>query len=119
MSPSILIYGHDLHLLETRSWVLEHAGFDVSTTSDLRETVRKIDVGFIDLFILCHTLSTDDCTNMLAHVHSLHPRMKMLILTTAHSGCDSKDDFVLRAFASPQALITKVRELTNTSFVSS
>ncbi|HEV2620119.1 MAG TPA: hypothetical protein VGU23_09315 [Acidobacteriaceae bacterium] len=108
---SILVYGRDIHLIETRRWVLEHAGFAVSTTLELRDAEDRIDADHFDLFILCHTLSAEECTSILANVHSRHPEMKILILSRSRPDCGSKDDFVLSAFATPQALISTVSGL--------
>jgi len=113
LPPSILILGRDISLLETRRWVLEHVGFEVSATLDPKEAAKRIDAGSVDLFILCHTLSTEEHIYVLAHAHSQCPRVKTLILTTFRSGCESKEDFVLSEFASPRMLISTVFKLTD------
>jgi DNA-binding response OmpR family regulator len=114
--PSILIYGRDACLLETRCWVLESAGFEVSTTLDLEEAAKRIEAARVDLFILCHTLSVEECASILATTHSLRPRMKTLMLSTYGSGCESKEDIVLGPFTSPQTLISTVCELMRAPF---
>jgi|SRR6187402_1503862 len=112
LPPSVLIYGRDTRLLKTRTWVLEQAGFKVFTTSNPEEATERIEVSLFDLFILCHTLSVTECTDILASAHALRPEMKMLILSNSRSACESKDDPILRVFASPVALLTAVRGLT-------
>ena len=112
--PSILLYGRDISLLETRCWVLENAGFEVSTTLDPKEAAKRIEAAHIDLFILCHTLSAEECASILAATHSLRPRMKTLMLSTSGSGCESKEDIVLGPFTSPKILISTVCELMRT-----
>ena len=75
---SVLIYGRDAQLLETRRWVLEHAGMKVTTTTDLGEMESILVNEAIDLFILCHTLSPEEGDLCLMKVHALKPTMKSL-----------------------------------------
>jgi len=117
-TTSILIYERDIHLLNTRCLMLVHAAFEVATTLDLGEAASRIDADFVDLLILCHTLFAEECTSIPVNVHSLRPRMKTLILSTSRSGCESREDFVLRTFASPLVLISTVCGLMNMSSVS-
>ena len=110
--PSILIFGRDSRLLETRRWVLERAGFVVSTVFDLESAMAGIDGKPVDLLILCYTISAAQCTSILDTVHALNPGMKTLILNSGRTGCNSESDFVLHDFASPEILISRVRDLT-------
>ena len=60
-SSRILIFGHDSVLLETRSLVLLHSGFDVTVSLDLQKTADLLATRSFDLFILCHSLPVKDC----------------------------------------------------------
>lgn len=108
----ILIYGIDSQLIQTRQWVLEKAGFDVQTVQDLSKAREILSTGSVDIFILCHTLSAEECNGALYLGHHLQPEMKNLILT-AEPFERSHRDAILTAFATPEALITAVTGLVD------
>lgn len=116
MSTSILIYGRDERLLETRRWVLETAGFEVSTTAKPTEVYQTMVAQHIDLFILCHTLSADEQGSALATAHALRPEMRNLVLVedTFESQLDPRDA-ILSAFATPKVLIAAAQTLAGVS----
>ena len=77
---SILIYGRDKLLLQTRSWVLEQAGYQVHTTIEEADAARQLRSQPVGVFILCHTLTPDQCTDLLANAHAHRPEVKTLVL---------------------------------------
>lgn len=108
----ILIYGTDSHLIQTRQWVLEKAEFEVQIVEDLSKAREMLSTGTVDIFILCHTLSLEECHRALSLAHLLRPEMKNLILTAEQSECSEiHEDEILTAFATPEALITAVTAL--------
>lgn len=113
-SSRILIFGHDSVLLETRSLVLLHSGFDVTVALHLQKTADLLATRSFDLFILCHSLPLKDCEHALALAHSLHPGLKTLILEAPLAGCPGRaEDTKLSAFIDPQTLIDTVNQLSN------
>ncbi len=73
---SILLYGRDAHLHETRQWVLEACGYQVCAASDLPGLTPVLALNNFDLLILCHSLSMEECGRALALTS-----MKSLILS--------------------------------------
>ncbi len=69
--PCILLYGNDDYLLETRQLVLERVGF-IRTVSSFLALHEIISTRNIDILILCHSLSREECEHALAvaHVHA-------------------------------------------------
>ena len=116
MPASILIYGHDSKLLETRAWVLERAGFRVLRAASYADARHTLGREAIDLFIVCHTLLSREAEDVLADAHSDKPGVRSLLLTadTAEYTEDEANG-VLSAFADPRMLIAKARELISTS----
>ena len=111
--PSILIYGSAPDLIETRQWVLEHAGFDVTVSLSLKRTTELLAGRSFDLFVLCHSLSPSDCEDALSQARDLRSPTKNLILCKALSlRHKTHNDAYLDTFASPEALIASARELT-------
>ena len=112
--PSILIFGSAPDLIETRRLVLKHAGFHVTVSLSLDRVTDLLASRDFDLFILCHSLSPSQSESALLEVHTLRPKTKNLILSKAlTSRVTDKDDTVLAAFASPQALIAAANSLTS------
>ncbi len=86
-SATILIYGHDAQLLETRCMILERAGYSVLTATGLDEFERIPACRRVDLLLLCHSLSMEDCGRSLALAHSRWPQLKSLTLTSGAKRC--------------------------------
>ena len=101
----ILVNGHDPELLKTRRWVLEKAGFQVLVTTSRVEAEQLSLVQPIDLFLVCHSLPTDEAKRILLAARSLHPQMKSLVLTADAPAFDDETDRVLSAFVDARTLI--------------
>jgi DNA-binding NtrC family response regulator len=109
---SILVYGRDAQLLETRRWILERAGMKVTITTDLGEVAGILVNEAIDLFILCHTLSPEEGDICLMNAHALRPAMKKLILTAnTPLGSLGSHEVKVSAFDGPKTLISEVERL--------
>jgi DNA-binding response OmpR family regulator len=67
--PRVLIYGRDPSLLETRKWIFERAGYRVSAEADLATAEAILATEGPDLYILCHTLSTELRERALKEAH--------------------------------------------------
>jgi hypothetical protein len=59
--PAILIYGHDTMLLETRRMVLENDGFHTWTAENSMDVAEAITSDRIEVLILCHSLTFEEC----------------------------------------------------------
>jgi ActR/RegA family two-component response regulator len=109
-SAGILIFGHDAILLETRRLILEKAGFQVWIADEANEAVQVLVREPIDLFILCQSLSHDECLPILETAHTLRPDMKNLILGGETRGLSAdRDDTFLTTFLEPRALISFIQ----------
>ena len=78
--PSILIYGRDDDLLETRRLVLQQAGFQAWTVTNLADAEKITIMRPGGLLILCHSLSIEECEKALAMAHSRQAGMRNLVL---------------------------------------
>ena len=77
---SILIYGRDSRLLETRKWVLESCGYRALTVMHLADIDRIPPSPPVSLLVLCQTLSVKERAAALAHATSRWPDIKKLAL---------------------------------------
>jgi hypothetical protein len=87
---TILMYGHDEHLLETRQWVLQSRGYRVLTVLDPSAFASIPLVPSIPLLLLCHSLSRKECDVATTLAFARWPEIKSLVLdadgTRAPSG---------------------------------
>ena len=115
VSTCILIYGQDRLLLETRRWVLERAGFQVSTTTELTDVEQIATIQHIDLFILCHTLSSEQLKRAFALAHALRPKRQILVLAEPNTPPSAEGHQVLSGLTDPLTLIAAVQRMTTHS----
>ena len=52
-----------------------------------------------DIFILCHTLSEEECINTLSTTHSIRPDVKTLVVVRDRTGCaaGAQDEILIAA----------------------
>jgi hypothetical protein len=77
---SILMYGHDEHLLVTRQWVLQSRGYRVLTRLDLAGFANIPVDPPIRLLLLCHTLSPEDCDEAIEVASARWPEIRSVAL---------------------------------------
>jgi hypothetical protein len=70
---SILIFGHDEHLLMTRQWVLQSRGYRVLTASTLNELDSIAQLPPIKLILLCHSLRPAEIETATARASARWP----------------------------------------------
>jgi hypothetical protein len=110
--PSILMYGHDEHLLETRQWVLESRGYRVVTM--VHPSGFKVIplMPPIRLLLLCHSLSPGECDAAIALASARWGGIKSLVLdadgTRAPSGILGQ---LLHTMEGPAKLISAVSKI--------
>ncbi len=108
---SILIYGRDPSLLETRRMLLETPGGEIYAARDQAETQRLIRDGKAGLLVLCYTLSVQDREEILASARALHPAVRVLALLADGSEEDPAKEEAFDVFNGPAALKTKVERM--------
>jgi len=84
-SISVLIFGHDTRLLESRKWVLQGWGYRVLSARYLSAIDRLPLQPAVDLLVLCYSLSPKECESAIAHARLRWPEVKTLALVRHHS----------------------------------
>jgi CheY-like chemotaxis protein len=81
---SILLYGPDRNRLEPRRRVLNAFGYQVQAATSLLE-VRQIvsTIPQLDLLVLSHSFSKQECGRAIALTHSFWPGARTCILSSA------------------------------------
>ena len=109
---SVVMYGHDAHLLETRKWVLEGLGYRVFAITHLAELDRIPIAPPIALLVLCHTLSPKDAANAVAQASLRWPGVKKLALLRENSKAPSRlPGRARQTLDGPTRLMSMVTEL--------
>ena len=79
---TILVFGHDSTLLETRHWMLEAQGYQAITLTHPRD-LKGIDGDWdVPLLILCHSLDQSTSAQAAAFAGERWPGIKILDMGT-------------------------------------
>lgn len=112
---SILMFGRDAQLLETRQWVFERAGLMVRSVSTLTAVRGALAGRRYGLLILCHTLSEAECIAAGDVAVWNAPAMPILLLETGGCGFISALGASTNVLNGPKSLIAKVHSLFHPS----
>ena len=106
--PSILSISYDESLLHTRAWILETAGFKVTSALGYSQAVRHCQNAF-DLIILGHSIPHDDQQSLLDVMRS-HNHSRILLLRRPGDPVVADVDYSLEAWEGPEALLSVVKK---------
>lgn len=107
--PVIVVYGHDQSLLDTRTWVLEGAGYQVSQASQFSELQQATSERPVELVVMCHTLTPDQCEETRTCTQMHRPAIKRLLITANRPVLlKTVGEPSISAFDGPRALIDMV-----------
>ena len=104
-SPSILLYGREPNLLQSRRWVFEVGGFQVSSAKNLDEARQIASRQPFDLLVLCHTLSQGECRDARAWARTLPDMKRLMLVARRASGAELANEAVVGQFAGPRELV--------------
>jgi hypothetical protein len=113
---SIVLLGHDEHLLATRQWVLQTRGYRVLRVQDVSAVDKLPLMPPVRLLVLCHTLSKREREDASAAASIRWPGVKCLTLAVdpgrAPSGILGQ---LLHTMDGPAKLLSMVTELVGSS----
>ncbi len=99
---SVLVFGRDYQLVHTRSLILERAGFHVHTASSLPDIQQLHSEPSMDVMLLCHSLSRQECDEALIIAQKRWPQIQTIVLVSGSSDCGSSSaDAVMEATDGP------------------
>lgn len=105
----VLAVGHDPVLLETRSQVLQAAGYTVVPELSLKKAVAKFRGGDFDLVLLCHSIPTQDRERLTRLLREHTSRTPIVSVSCSVNGLDSFADATIGT--DPRELLVGLREL--------
>lgn len=79
-ATSILIYGLNSTLLQTRRWVLQASGYQAQTATELAQFAGIPEQPSVKLLILCHSLDQQSCSDAIELADARWPGIKHLVL---------------------------------------
>ena len=107
MANSILMYGQDRVLLETRRMVLESHGYRVVAVNDLC-AIPSGSIAHFDLLILCHSVAQVEC-ELVQEIAALRwPSIGSLLLQTGADGCTGLPGRAFDSMDGPDKLLAVV-----------
>src|SRR5438270_6770615 len=77
---TVLIFGHDKSLLETRQWVLQTRGYKVIVVQDLGAIESLPSTRRVDLLLICHSVAAAEREVAIAKVGRRWPGVRHLAL---------------------------------------
>lgn len=108
---SILVYGRDQRLLETRSWVLERAGYRVVLALNLAEAEGLARTEPVEVAVLCHSLTANESRAAMVALRRLRPEVRGLVLTVGADVVDGEQEAVMNIYGGPRKLLETVNQL--------
>jgi CheY-like chemotaxis protein len=110
--PKILLVGHDINLLRTRTAVLEKTGADV-TFCNGADVLKLVKQEMPDLVVLCHSLREAEAEEIAraVHEHCRQAKTLMVVSNTSQERLLPNDRFDATALPEPTQLIARANEL--------
>jgi CheY-like chemotaxis protein len=105
----VLAVGYDPVLLETRSQVLEGAGYTVVVIRSLKRAVTEFLEGDFDLIVLCHSIPQDDRQRFADLIRGHSPRTPIAFVSSSLGQYDASADLTIES--NPTDLLSGLREL--------
>jgi CheY-like chemotaxis protein len=105
----VLAVGRDSVLLETRSQVLQAAGYTVIPERSLKKAVARFRDGDFDLVLLCHSIPAQDRERLTRLLREHTSRTPIVSVSCSVSALDSFADATIGN--DPKELILGLREL--------
>src|ERR1700724_704214 len=79
---TVLMYGTDAFLLETRRLVLTSAGYRVSCVFGLYDLEHVSEISHPHLVVLCHSLSSEEQKRACTRIRQTSPQSRIILLST-------------------------------------
>ena len=113
---SILIFGHDEHLLLTRQWVLQSRGYRVLTATRISKIDSIPQIPAVKLLLLCHSLQPAEVAIAMTHARARWPGIKSLELVADDSRAPAGIlGQLLHTMEGPAKLVSLVDNLVGSS----
>jgi CheY-like chemotaxis protein len=114
MTKSILTISRNKPLQESRTLLLEDAGYHVSAALNDEQAIAFVEtVESIDLVLLCHSVPEASRVSLVNRIKQLKPKLPILMLYNGYDPTKAKVDAALQSLATPQAMLNMVGSMTS------
>jgi CheY-like chemotaxis protein len=112
-ASSILTVSRDRVLQETRTLILERAGYSVSAALNDKDAVGFIEApNDIRLVLMCHSVPEASRKLLVTRIKALKPTLPILMLYNGYDPTEAKVDGSLHSFETPEAMLDMVGFMT-------
>lgn len=112
-SKSILTISRDQVLQNTRTLVLQNAGYQVSAATNDREAVAFVDApNTISLVLMCHSVPETSRVFLVNKIKELKPNLPILMLYNGYDPTEAKVDGSLHSLEMPRAMLDMIGFMT-------
>ena len=109
---SVLLFGHDPRLLQTRSWVFQRNGCAAHTVTSEQEFRTEFLQHHPHVLLLCQTLSARECEAAASFAEEHGPNTRCILLYTRETGWSlDREHILLNSNEGPRHLVDTVRRV--------
>ncbi|HEY5027210.1 MAG TPA: hypothetical protein VIK39_02290 [Candidatus Angelobacter sp.] len=113
IAKSILTISRDETLQNTRTLILQQAGYHVSPARNDEEAICFIEnSNSFDLVLLCHSVPESSRMYLVTRMKALYPKLPILMLYNGYDPTEAKVDGSLHSLDTPIALLDMIGFLT-------
>lgn len=109
MAKRILSLATDSSLLTLRAMILQAAGYEVSSASNLLQVIEAYKSGDFDLVLIGHTINGQEKRRISAKLRELETRGSVLELCLVSPEIPNVDYWMIEA--GPQVLLERIQEI--------
>lgn len=110
---SILTISRDRPLQETRTLILQHAGYQVAAALNDEDAIKFVEnENAINLVLLCHSVPETSRVVLVTRIKKLKPTLPILMLYNGYDPTAAKVDGSLHSLDTPDALLDMIGFMT-------
>jgi hypothetical protein len=105
---SVISVGANAELLRLRNFVLQEAGFNVTSTLDEHDALARIERGECGVLLMCYSLEKPVRQRLADALRKFCPHSRIVLVTNEHLGKPEIADTFVYGMEGPEALIEVV-----------
>lgn len=110
---SILTISRDRPLQNTRTIILERAGYDVSAALNDKDALGFVEApNTIDLVLMCHSVPEASRVFLVTRIKELKPKLPILMLYNGYDPTEAKVDGSLHSLETPESMLKMIGFMT-------
>jgi DNA-binding NtrC family response regulator len=110
---SILTISRDRPLQNTRTIILERAGYNVSAALNDKDALGFVEApNTIDLVLMCHSVPEASRVFLVTRIKELKPKLPILMLYNGYDPTEAKVDGSLHSLETPESMLKMIGFMT-------